>query len=157
MRSKQFYRYYQAINLFTLVMPTFEPSAIKAALIKSSSVTNFFFFSCSKNVMSRYITNSSSNLYIKASFKHCRNCYAAAIDLDSMDNFDQVTAPLIFSDKNFFLPEEITRSIKIKNQIRQQLNNSLLFNVLIFSKIIKQVLIKLNLIRIYLLLNKHKN
>ena len=44
MRSKQFYRYYQAINLFMLVMPTFEPGAVQAVIQKLNPVTNFFFF-----------------------------------------------------------------------------------------------------------------
>ena len=99
--------------------------------------------------MSRYITNSSSQINLKASFKHCRNCYAAVVDLDSMDNFDQVASPVIFSDKNFYLPEEISIHLRMKNQIRQALTNSLLFNVLIFTKVLKQILIKLNLLRIH--------
>ena len=61
MRSRQFYRYYQAVGLFSIVMPTFAPDSLKAILLKSSPVSNIFYFSCSNNVMRKYLVGNESD------------------------------------------------------------------------------------------------
>ena len=146
MRSKQFYRYYQSIGLFNTVMPTFAPDSIKAILLKTNPVNNIFFFSCSKNVLLRYVTYSNSINRIKAPTLNSRNCYATSTGLDNIENFDQVSSSVVFLDQNFYIPNEIILQNRSKNILFSQLNNSLFNYTLILNKIIRQILIKLSLL-----------
>ena len=146
MRSKQFYRYYQSIGLFNTVMPTFAPDSIKAILLKTNPVNNIFFFSCSKNVLLRYITFANSIRKIKASTLNSRNCYVSSVDLNSIENFDKVSSSVVFIDQNFYIPNEVILQNRSKNILFRQVNNSLFNYTLILNKILRQISIKLSLL-----------
>lgn len=149
MRCRQFYRYYQAIGLFNTVMPTFSPDAVKVILLKSNPVTNIFYFSCSNNVMSKYLTSNLSDWKIKSPIKNSRNSYVASTGLNDLKDFDQVGSTSVFIDEKFYLPEEIQKVSKNQLQTWSSFNNVLFNNSLILLKIIRQLFIKLILYSFY--------
>ena len=146
LRSKQFYRYYQAIGLFNVIVPTFSPDAVKSIILKTNPVVNIFYFSCSKNVLKKYLTEKLSDKKIKSPINHSRNCYVAATGLKDLKDFDKISSSILFLDENFYLPKEVLKTQQLKLQTYSILNNSILSNSLISVKIIRQILIKMSLI-----------
>lgn len=143
MRSKQFYRYYQAINLFNIVLPTFAPESVKAVTLKLNPVSNLFFYSCSQNILLKYITNSTSFNKLKSKTLNSRNCYVSSVDINTLENFDQVSSSIVMLDQNFYIPEEVKAQQKLKNQLHYQLTTTLFYYTLVLNKIIKQIIVKL--------------
>ena len=142
MRSRQFYRYYQAIGLFNTVIPTFSPDSVKAILLKSAPVANIFYFSCSKNVMRKYLTGYSFDKKIKSPVMNSRNSYVASVGLTDLQDFDKISSSILFLDENFFMSDEVVEQTRLKFNIWSRLNGALHNNTLVMSKILRQVLIK---------------
>ena len=114
MRSRQFYRYYQAIGLFTIVIPTFAPDSIKAILLKTNPVSNIFYFSCSNTVIKKYLTGTTSDKKIQSPIENSRNSYVSSVSIHDLEGFDQVSSTVLFLDENFYLPDEVIDSQKQK-------------------------------------------
>jgi len=117
MRSRQFYRYYQAIGLFNTVIPTFSPDSVKAILLKSAPVANIFYFSCSKNVMRKYLTGYSFDKKIKSPVMNSRNSYVASVGLTDLQDFDKISSSILFLDENFFMSDEVVEQTRLKFNI----------------------------------------
>jgi len=148
MRSRQFYRYYQSIGLFNTIMPTFSPDSIKAILLKSSPVNNIFYFSCSNNVMLKYLRGSTHDLNIKSPIKNSRNCYAASISTNDLENFDQVSSSILYLERGFYLPDEVQKSKGEHTEILELVTRSLLNKVTLLIRLLRQVMIKIILFTI---------
>ena len=153
MRSKQFYRYYQAIGLFNTVIPTFSPDSVKDIILKINPVANIFYYSCSKNVLNKYLTDNISDKKIKSPIKNSRNSYVSSVSLYDLQDFDKVSSSSLFINENFFIPDEVISQQKLKTQLWSQFNNSMLNHSLITIKIMRQILTKITL---YLLFSKGK-
>lgn len=142
MRSRQFYRYYQAIGLFTIVSPTFAPDSVKAILLKVNPVSNIFYFSCSKTVLRKYLTGNTSDKKIQSPIKNSRNAYSSSVSIHDLEGFDTVSSTMLFLDENFYMPDEVIEAQKAKLQLWANLNNSLTNNSLITVKVLRQILVK---------------
>ena len=142
MRSRQFYRYYQAIGLFNTVMPTFSPDSVKAILLKTSPVNNIFYFSCSNNVMSKYLNGSTYDLNIKSPIKNSRNCYAASVSTSDLENFDQVSSSVLYLDRNFYIPEEVQNSKNEHAEVLKSVTRTLLNNTINLITLVRQIMTK---------------
>lgn len=112
MRSRQFYRYYQAIGLFTIILPTFAPDSIKAVLLKLNPVSNIFYFSCSNTVLKKYLTGKTSDKKIKSPIKNSRNSHVSSVSIYDLEGFDQVSSTVVSLNENFYLPDEIINNQK---------------------------------------------
>lgn len=129
-------------------MPTFSPDSIKAILLKSSPVNNIFYFSCSNNVMLKYLRGSTHDLNIKSPIKNSRNCYAASISTDDLENFDQVSSSILYLERGFYLPDEVQKSKGEHAEILELVTRSLLNKVTLLIRLLRQVMIKIILFTI---------
>ena len=145
MRSRQFYRYYQAIGLFTIVTPTFAPDSVKAILLKINPVANIFYFSCSKTVLKKYLTGKTSDKKIQSPINNSRNAYASSVSIHDLEGFDKVSSTMLFLDENFYMPDEVIKNQNLKLQLWSGLNNTLANNSLVTVKVLRQILIKATL------------
>ena len=135
MRSRQFYRYYQAIGLFNTVIPTFSPDSVKAIILKINPVSNIFYYSCSKNVLNKYLTGGISDKKIKSPIKNSRNSYVSSVGLQDLQDFDKVSSSSLFINENFFISDEVINQQKLKIQLWSQFNISLTNYSIIIIKI----------------------
>ena len=114
LRSKQFYRYYQAIGLFTILMPTFSPDSVKSIILKNNPISNVFYFSCSKSVLKKYLSNNFYDKKIKSPIQNSRNCYIATTGILDLKDFDKVSSSILFLDEKFYIPNEVIKVEKAK-------------------------------------------